>query len=140
MTESMEEFDSIKEILKPFGVRDFSLEKIYLYKKMNLQSYAVKRWRETFKKRQRKSFTQESLQSAFKRLREFDGRHEPDLVRQGKIQKVKSDLDIVFDCIQYMPPNWVLQVSHYLIVIRRTDSTTIWEVKTIIMILGTEFR
>ena len=123
MTESMEEFDSIKEILKPFGVRDFSLEKIYLYKKMNLQSYAVKRWRETFKKRQRKSFTQESLQSAFKRLREFDGRHEPDLVRQGKIQKVKSDLDIVFDCIQYMPPNWVLQVSHYLIVIKRTDST-----------------
>ena len=123
MTESMEEFGSIKEILKPFGVRDFSLEKIYLYKKMNLQSYAVKRWRETFKKRQRKKFTQESLQSAFKNLREFDGRHEPDLVRQGKIQKVKSDLDLVFDCIQYMPPNWVLQVSHYLIVIKRTDST-----------------
>ena len=111
----MEEWDSVKEIMKFFGVKnkDFNndlMKKIYLDKNLNLQSYSVKRWRETYKKTRKLSYTQESLQSAFRKLREFDQVHERKLLQQGKIAKIKSDRDILFDCIQYMPPNWVLQV------------------------------
>ena len=112
----MEEWDSVKEIMKFFGVKnkDFNndlMKKIYLDKNLNLQSYSVKKWRETYKKKRKLSYTQESLQSAFQKLREFDQVHERKLLRQGKIAKIKTDRDTLFDCIQYMPPNWVLQVQ-----------------------------
>ena len=109
----MEELENIKQILKPFGIssKNFNLEEIYLKKKMNLQSYSVKRWRETFKKNPKLNFDEETLQSAFKSLRDFDINYEKDLFEQEKIAKLKSDRDILFDCIQYLPPNWILEVS-----------------------------
>lgn len=109
----MDELENIKEILKPFGIRstNFNLEEIYLKKKINLQSYSVKRWRGTMKKNPQLNFDQETLQSAFKLFREFDTKHEKDLLEQGKIAKIKSDRDILFGCIQYLPPNWMLEAS-----------------------------
>ena len=106
----MDELENIKKILRPFGIKSFNLEHIYLDKKMNLQSYAVKRWREAYKKKPKLDFDEETLQSAFKTLRDFDTKHEKDFSEQGKI---KSDRDILFDCIQYMPPNWILEVSSH---------------------------
>ena len=107
----MDELESIKKILRPFGIKSFNLEHVYSDKKMNLQSYAVKRWREAYKKKPKLDFDDETLQSAFKLLRDFDTKHEKDFFEQGKIEKTKSDQDILFDCIQYMPPNWILEVS-----------------------------
>ena len=91
-------------------------------KKMNLQSYAVKRWREAYKKKPKLDFDEETLQSAFETLREFDTKHEKDLFEQGKTEKIKSDRDILFDCIQYMPPNWILEVSLSRIFARRSQT------------------
>lgn len=109
----MDELENITQILKPFGIKtkNFNLNHIYLDKKRNLQSYSVKRWRETYKKKPKLDFDEETLQSAFKTLRDFDKKHEKDFFEKGKIEKIKSDLDILFDCIQYMPPNWILEVS-----------------------------
>ena len=109
----MDELENITQILKPFGIKtkNFNLNHIYLDKKKNLQSYSVKRWRETYKKKPKLDFDEETLQSAFKTLRDFDKKHEKDFFERGKIEKIKSDLDILFDCIQYMPPNWILEVS-----------------------------
>jgi len=109
----MDELKGITKILKPFGIKteNFKLDHIYVVKKRNLQSYSVKRWRETYKKKPKMDFDEETLQSAFKTLREFDKKHEKDFFAQGKIEKIKSDRDILFDCIQYMPPNWILEVS-----------------------------
>ena len=109
----MDELKGITKILKPFGIKteNFKLDHIYVVKKRNLQSYSVKRWRETYKKKPKMNFDEETLQSAFKTLREFDKKHEKDFFAQGKIEKIKSDRDILFDCIQYMPPNWILEVS-----------------------------
>lgn len=109
----MDELENITQILKPFGIKtkNFNLNHIYLDKKKNLQSYSVKRWRETYKKKPKLDFDEETLQSAFKTLRDFDKKHEKDFFEKGKIEKIKSDLDILFDCIQYMPPNWILEVS-----------------------------
>ena len=107
----MDELESIKKILRPFGIKSFNLEHVYSDKKMNLQSYAVKRWRKAYKKKPKLDFDDETLQSAFKLLRDFDTKHEKDFFEQGKIENTKSDQDILFDCIQYMPPNWILEVS-----------------------------